>query len=255
MRVSAGELLRPPPPLPAAEGRWALFLDVDGTLLEFAANPAAVRVPPGLSALLLRLQHRLHGALALVSGRRIAALDNLFRPLLLPAAGLHGFECRDGRGVIATAPLNADLVPALHKYGQQLAQRFPGVLVEDKQVSLAFHYDGRAAPRGALLDAVQTLAARLGFEVLAGRCVFEVKPAGVSKGRALAAFMEAAPFAGRTPVFIGDDVTDAGALRVAHERGGLAIQVAERIDSAAPFGLADPRAVQQWLLQWEEQLE
>ena len=120
---------------------------------------------------------------------------------------------------------------------------------------MAFHYGEMAVQREALHDALQALAAQLGFEVLAGRRVFELKPASVNKGHALAAFMEENPFAGRKPIFLGDDITDVYALRAVSELGGMAIQVADRIASAAPFGLADPHAVRQWLQQWEEQFE
>lgn len=253
-------LVLPSPPVPEAATSWALFLDVDGTLLEFAPTPDAVHVPSGLIALLLRLQHRLDGALALISGRRIASLDNLFKPLTLPAAGLHGFERRDARGVVHLAPIADDFVAALHRLAQHIAARFPGVLVEDKQFSIAFHYgalitgaDSEAGAVQALQASLAAAADRLGCELLAGHKVYELKSAVVDKGRALVAFMDEPPFQGRLPIFIGDDFTDAYALRAASACAGMAIQVDERIAGAAQFALSDPAAVLQWLQRWEEQ--
>ncbi|MET0379451.1 MAG: trehalose-phosphatase [Spongiibacteraceae bacterium] len=243
----------PVPPVPAATTQWALFLDVDGTLLEFAAKPDAVQVPAGLVSLLLRLQHRLHGALALISGRRLASLDNLFKPLALPAAGLHGFECRDARGVLQRAPIDDDFVMLMQRHGRDIAERFPGVLVEDKQFSIAFHYDPMSAQQASLQRELIPVAQQLGFELLAGHNLLELKPANVNKGKALLAFLEEPPFAGRVPIFLGDDVTDEHALRAVREHGGMAIQVADRITSVAQFGLPDSRAVLQWLQHWEEQ--
>lgn len=254
-------LVLPSPPMPVATTEWALFLDVDGTLLEFAPTPDSVQVPPGLVSLLLRLQHRLHGALALISGRRLASLDNLFKPLVLPAAGLHGFECRDARGVLRPSAIDHDFVIPLHRHGRDIAERFPDVLVEDKQFSVAFHYGApsgedltQADSKRQLLErALQPIAQALNFELLTGHNLFELKPASVNKGQALAAFMEESPFAGRVPIFIGDDVTDEHALHAARNQGGMAIQVADRITGSAQFGLPDPRAVLQWLQHWEDQ--
>lgn len=246
-------LVLPSPPMPTANHEWALFLDVDGTLLEFAATPDAVQVPVGLISLLLRLQHRLHGALALISGRRLASLDNLFKPLVLPAAGLHGFECRDARGVLLPSPVDDDFVMPLHRYGRSIAERFPEVLVEDKQFSIAFHYGSTSAHKDALQRALLPIAKELNLEILAGHNLFELKPASVDKGKALIAFMEEPPFAGRVPIFIGDDVTDEHALRAARNHGGVAIQVADRITGSAQYGLPDTHAVLQWLQHWEGQ--
>lgn len=244
----------PTPPVPDAATEWALFLDVDGTLIEFAPTPDAVQVPPGLISLLLRLQHRLHGALALISGRRIASLDNLFKPLLLPAAGLHGFECRDARGLLRTTNVDAAHAQMLRRHAHEVAHAFPDLLLEDKEFSVAFHYRAMEMQRAQLHATLRQLAADLDVELLEGHKVFELKPAQVNKGRALAQFMVEAPFAGRVPVFLGDDHTDEFALAQARELGGLAIQIDERIASRAQFELPDPPAVWRWLQQWETQL-
>lgn len=238
------------PELPAAQ--WALFLDVDGTLLELAATPEAVQIPAGLPALLQQLHRHLHGALALISGRAIVTLDQLFTPLQLPAAGLHGFERRDAAGTVQRADIDTAAVAQLRSAVQALAATLPGVLLEDKGCTFALHY--RQAPdyRQRLGAAVAALAHGAGFDLLAGHCVYELKPPGVHKGSALDAFLAEAPFAGRRPVFLGDDSTDEFALAAARGAGGIAIQVGGRRSEAAQFALTDPAAVRAWLQRWEQ---
>jgi len=233
---------------PAPETDWALFLDIDGTLLTHAETPDAVYVDDALRELLERLQARADGALALVSGRSINDVDALFAPLVLPVAGQHGVEWRDAVGRVHRRPF-----PEAHL--RQVAQRFaafkarhPGIVFEDKGHNLALHY--RLAPQ--LEREVRTLVehavADLGadFELQAGKLVYELKPGGHDKGTAIASFMSAAPFAGRTPVFIGDDLTDEYGFATVQRLGGHAVKVGEG-DSAADWRLPDVEAVRAWL--------
>lgn len=231
--------------------RTALFLDFDGTLADLAPEPQAVRVSPELVPTLRRLCERLDGALAIVSGRPIAEIDRLLAPLRLPAAGVHGAERRHATQVeaIAVPPLAAlDEVEAV---AAAVAARHPGVRVERKAAALALHY--RLAPEAehACLAAMRrAVEDRAGLGVLVGKCVVEVKPAGVDKGRAIEAFLTRPPFAGRTPVFVGDDVTDEAGFAAAVRAGGHAVKVgagptqaAHRVDS--PAALLD--GLRRWL--------
>lgn len=236
---------RPHPPRP--EQDWALFLDVDGCLLDFADAPDKVLVPPGLREALLALSQRLEGALALVSGRSLEALDGLFWPLRLPAAGMHGLERRSALG--ATPAPAADLdVRRLAAEAHALAARHPGALVENKHAGFALHW--RAAPEAAepMRVFAQHAAARLtGYRVQPGDQVAEVLPEGGDKGRAIEAFLREPPFAGRLPVFAGDDLTDESGFLVVDARGGHAVLVGARTESAARFHLATPADVRRWL--------
>lgn len=239
----------PPPPPPAPD--WALFLDVDGTLLDFAPSPDGVRVAPGLIEALLTLQQRLDGALALVSGRPLAQLDRLFAPLRCPAAGLHGLEHRSAVGdaihsdVPAPQPLNTLRVQA-----EALVAGYPGAVVEDKGPSLALHWRGNpdAGPAlQALADAA--LPWLPDYRLQPGDHVVELRPIGADKGTAIDAMLEHAPFRDRHPVFVGDDATDEHGFEIVLARGGLAILVGDRQPSVAGYGLADPDAVRAWLLE------
>ena len=166
--------------LPTWNDRWALFLDVDGTLLEFADQPDAVRSTPRLKLLVQKAHIDLGGAVALVSGRSIAGLDRLFAPLSLPAAGLHGAERRSADGAMDyRAGLDGRLGPVMETLSQ-FVERHPGLLLEDKGPALALHY--RRAP--ALAEdcaraiALAARAAGDGFHIQSGKMVFELKPLG-----------------------------------------------------------------------------
>ncbi|MFZ1869081.1 MAG: trehalose-phosphatase [Steroidobacteraceae bacterium] len=230
----------------------ALFLDVDGTLLEIAATPRAVSVPDDLRERLRALFRDGGGAVALVSGRAIEDLDALFAPLTLPSAGLHGFERRGASGDYRRQPLpSGAALDAARGAMLDLAGRHAGLFVEDKRFALALHY--RAAPHleDAVMKAMDTVAARLAgeLELQHGKMVVELRPAGASKAEAVAAFLPEAPFAGRLPVFIGDDLTDEPAFALVNRLNGLSVVVSATRPSAARARLTDVPAVHDWLAQ------
>jgi trehalose 6-phosphate phosphatase len=232
-----------PVPLVAA----CLFLDLDGTVIDFAATPDEVQVDEQLIALLARVQQAVGGALAMVSGRSIASLDRLFHPLRLPAAGVHGFERRDAGGALhRQTPVDEPMSEARTALKRFVAAH-EGLLLEDKDAALAVHF--RRAPK--LEELVRATVSKLPilqnpeFELLEGDAVLEIKPAANSKATAIEAFMREAPFAGRIPVFIGDDLTDCDGFTAIRRHGGVAIAVGDRI--TAQWRLSDPLAVREWL--------
>lgn len=228
----------------------ALFLDVDGTLLELADRPDLVRVPPGLIDSLQAVHERLGGALALISGRPLAQLDTLFAPLRLPAAGLHGLQVR-GREQASLADDAPPELAAVLAGARALAARFPGSLIEDKGTALAFHW--RAAGEGAgaedaLRQYAESVLPRLpGYFLQPGKDVVELRPGGAHKGTAVDLLMATPPFQGRTPVFVGDDLTDEHGFIAAAAHGGSAIVVGERRPTSARYGLRGPAEVMAWL--------
>lgn len=245
----------PPPPLPASDRQWALLLDVDGTLLDFAPTPDAVAVPNGLLPLLERLQQHLHGALALVSGRAVADLDRHFAPLALAAIGVHGLERREAGGTVQSIDsIDALELGRIRSAVRRLMAALPGVLLEDKGCSFALHWR-QAEPLAPILRRrLDEIAGDSGFEVLPGHYVYELKPAGMDKRQAVLALLEQPGWHGLLPIFIGDDRTDCEALAAVQEAGGIAIQVGALITSRARYGLADPTAVRTWLAHWDAQL-
>jgi len=230
---------------PHLDGRSALFLDFDGTLVDIATTPERVVVEPELVDTLGRVRDRLEGALALVSGRPIASIDRWIAPLVLPVAGIHGAERRRADGLIERLPL----VPldAVADLAERLAALHPGLRVERKGLSVALHY--RQAPEfeatclAAMSDAVTREPS---LHLLRGKKVVEVLPHGVSKGQAIEAFLRESPFAGRRPLFIGDDITDEDGFAVVQRAGGVSIKVGEG-DSVAAYRLGSAAGVRRWL--------
>ncbi|PBB95201.1 trehalose-phosphatase [Mesorhizobium sp. WSM3862] len=234
------------PPLP--EGRWALFLDIDGTLLEHAAHPDSVAVSAELRLLLQAVEHRLDGALAFITGRSIAAVDRLFEPLKLRIAGLYGLEHRltpDGQIEAADEP--ADMAALADEIELELASK--AVYVERKGPVLAIHT--RAAPQllARATELVETALARLpkGYRVIAGNAGVELMPLEAAKGAAIRRFMQLEPFTGRRPVFLGDDTSDENGFETVNAAGGISIRVRPQGETAARFAIADVASAIAWL--------
>jgi trehalose 6-phosphate phosphatase len=237
--------------LPPFGRKWAFFLDIDGTLLDIAPTPSAVHTLKADSKLVAALYDKSNGALALVSGRSLAMIDELFAPLKLPAAGQHGVERRDARGRVHRPSFSADMLARAAERIRGFAERHTGLVFEHKGYSMALHY--RLAPRlASAAHAVVREAARTvgeGVEVQCGKMVAELKPAGHDKGRAIEAFMAERPFTGRLPVFLGDDLTDEHGFRVVARMGGHSIKVGPG-PTVAPWRLANPAAARAWLEEW-----
>jgi trehalose 6-phosphate phosphatase len=235
--------------VPDIAAEWALFLDVDGTLLEIAPTPDATTVPAVLKELLVSLQGRARGALALISGRSLAQLDALFAPLRLPAAGLHGLERRTAAGVRQDADSMREIPLPARKHLAQIVGQYPGLLLEDKRAALALHY--RMAPdlQQVAQEAMEMALKRAGpgYALLDGKMVIELKAAGISKSHAIAAFMSEPPFHGRAPIFVGDDHTDEAGFEYVNRVGGLSIQIGATPSRGAKCHLPDVPALHAWL--------
>ena len=232
-----------PPPGPA-DADWALFLDIDGTLLDLAPRPEAVVVPAALPPLLDTLTHHLSGALALVSGRSLDGIDRLF-PGRRDAAGSHGAEWRqDAREHSLPADWLAGLLPRL---GRDIALP-PGLRLEPKACALALHYPRHPAAEPQVRRLAERLAAlspeRL--RILAGKQVIELLPDGIDKGQAIERFLALPPYAGRRPVFVGDDRTDEDGFAAVNRRDGISVKVGPE-PTAARHRLASPAEVRHWL--------
>lgn len=241
-------LSTPRPAPPALASDWALFLDVDGCLLEHAPAPHLARVPPRLPARLLRISQELDGALALVSGRSLQSLQQLFPECeSLCFSAMHGLERRS-----AQSPLRAPSAPAelsrLADEARRLASGYRGACVEAHGPCLNLHW--RAAPEAAAAmgDFADAALARLpGYRLHRGAHGIEIRPDGMDKGRAIDELMELPPFRGRVPVFAGDDPADEPGFAAVNARSGISVLVGERSDTAARHRLAVPAQVREWL--------
>lgn len=233
------------PPLPAIDS--CLFLDVDGTLIDFAATPAGARADAELKNLLRTLADGLGGALALVSGRSIASLDQLFAPLQFAAAGLHGVERRSATGERHGDSGRDPLLDAARVALRCFTADRPQTLLEDKERALALHFSAAPQFEREARAVMHAAAAKLGdrYQVLDGRLVVELKPSRETKATAIEAFLREAPFVHRKPVFLGDDVSDRDGFAAVEARAGISIAVGDRV--RAQYRCEDPRAVRAWL--------
>jgi trehalose 6-phosphate phosphatase len=225
----------------------AFLLDVDGTIIDIAPTPDAVDVPESLKQTLVKLQKETAGALALVSGRKLAALDSLFAPLTLAAVGCHGAEWRlqpEHPVAVRSQPLS----PEARQAFLAAVDRTSKIRVEDKKYTIAFHY--RSAPE--LAPALEAALNRVltphmsELRLLHGKLVMEVKSRGFDKGEVIRALMQYPPFAGRRPVFLGDDTTDEDAFAAVHELGGVGISVGRPMANAK-YMLPNPQSARDWL--------
>jgi trehalose 6-phosphate phosphatase len=233
--------------LPAIDlSRSAIFLDIDGTVLDIAPTPQDVVIPDGLIDDIATLRERCSGALAVVSGRTLEDIDRLFAPLKLAAAGAHGALVRSDPNA-PIGHLQRPIPAALRAQFCSLADR-TGMFIEDKEVTLALHYRLRKPPHlpQEAVTALGDAAIQAGFSLLHGKKVLELKPAGTDKGSALRSFMQKPPFVGRTPVFAGDDVTDGYAFAVLASLNGIGISVGQRFAGAA-YCVDRPATLRAWL--------
>ena len=232
----------------------ALYLDFDGTLVDIAPTPDAVRVAAGLVQDLERLRDRLGGALAIVTGRPVSVIDDFLAPARFDTAGLHGVERRvDGVRSGGRAEDHPALRARIPQLQAQLAD-LDAVLIEDKGASVAVHWRLAAPADAAQAEAVvKAVAAELAgdYRLQLGKAVGEIVPAQATKGHAIRAFQEHPPYAGRRALFLGDDRTDEIAFASVAEDGGIGVRVGPG-DTAAARRLADPDAVRALIRAWAD---
>lgn len=224
----------------------SLFLDFDGTLVELTSRPDAVKAGADLLSLLVNLQKKLDGRIAVLSGRPVDDVSRLLSPMQLPIGGSHGLErMLPGGGCISPLrPVGMDqIVSGL----RQLEVDYPGVYIEEKPAGVAIHY--RLAPdaKSACQEGAAQAATEIGMVLQHGKEVVELKPACADKGSALQSFMVEPPFSGTRPIFVGDDLTDEHGFVAVRELGGEGVLVGPERPTAATYRLEDVRAVRGWL--------
>jgi len=234
-----------PPRLHVREN--ALFLDLDGTLVDIQERPHAVHASPTLKALLRRVSDIMSGAIAVVTGRSLGDLDEILEGAVDHAAGVHGFEIQRGSRITRDQIELSQLAAARTDVRHLLQQHELPALVEDKHASLALHYRHIPDAEETVQRIVREIAAKCGLRVLQGKMVVELIATARTKGYAVTVLMAAPPFTGRTPIALGDDRTDEDAFSAVKRMGGFGVLVGEPRPSHADFVLAGPAAVAAWL--------
>ncbi|MGH6862415.1 MAG: trehalose-phosphatase [Phyllobacterium sp.] len=236
--------------LPTDLNGWALFIDIDGTLIDLAPTPTSIEIPPELSLQLLVVSERAAGALALVTGRSIEAVDAMFYPQQFAVAGMHGAEIRSASGALNRKQIDRMSFAHARAALTELAGHWPGLIVEDKGLAIAVHYRQNPGAADAVHARMTSLQAELGREwkLQRGKMVVELHPSGVGKGAAMAGLMADAPFKGKKPLAIGDDLTDEAMFDVANRCDGRSVRVGESAyESAARFKVGSAAEVRRWV--------
>lgn len=238
----------PAPPLPGTGSRWAIMLDIDGTLLDFAHDPRVALVEPDVRDLMHELHRVLDGALALVSDRSLDEIDRLFRRMPPAVAGSHGLDLRHADGSFRRKHPGSASQSVMHTLVCELACRFDGVVMQDRQRTITLHLPSDTFRRETLrVEALALLAQLPGYELQPGRDSLEFKPRGMSKAYAVREFIRHPVFAGRTAVYLGDDLADEHAFKTANLALGHSVLIGSREGTCARYGLPDPAAVRAWL--------
>lgn len=233
-----------PPEVGILDGA-SLFLDFDGTLVDFAPKPDDVVADGQLRKLLHDLQDRLDGRLAILSGRPVADLDRILQLEGLAIGGSHGLEqlYPDGRHVTPEPPPSLDaMIGEASHYA-----RDNGLLVETKPWGVALHFRATPDAREKAERFMHDLSARHGMQVQQGSMVTELRLAGPDKGHALRSLMKEPPFRSGRPVMVGDDLTDEHAFGAANALGGTSVLVGPWRPTKARFHLPSVAAARQWL--------
>ncbi|ARS54000.1 trehalose-phosphatase [Kushneria konosiri] len=244
------------PDLPESGQAWALFLDLDGTLVDLVDHPDNIAVDGALRERLETLTDLLDGAVAVISGRAIDDLDRHLKLSSLAMSGQHGAEWRNSQGDRQIAREHQKALDAVREKVRKQVERDDALYLEDKGASLALHYRNRPDAGDMLKQELDSMIEHYPdlLELHQGKFVFEIKGQGYDKGVALERFLAVAPFADRCPIFIGDDRTDEDGFRVVNARQGLAIKVGTG-ESVATCRLTDPAAVHAWLDEWITRLQ
>ncbi|WP_010432482.1 trehalose-phosphatase [Enterobacter mori] len=238
------DLLTAPPVLP---GKFAFFFDPDGTLAGIKPHPDEVVVPDTVLENLQQLSRMNEGALALISGRSMAELDVLASPYHFPLAGVHGAERRDIHDQQHILSLPDALIQSLHAHLSSALEALPGTELEAKGMAFALHYRQAPHHEAAVFAIARGVAdAHPELALQPGKCVIEIKPEGINKGAAIAAFMAEPPFQGRKPVFLGDDLTDEAGFMVVNKAGGMSVKVGPG-ETCAGWRLESVASVWQWI--------
>jgi trehalose 6-phosphate phosphatase len=243
VRASKADL---PPPPALDPARTAVFADLDGTLAAIEAAPSAVMPQSARTEILTRLSRALDGRFAVISGRELADLDRILEGAVTPIAAVHGLVRREPSGEVRRAG-GASRAPEAVAAFRALARAKRGLLVEDKGAAAALHYRGAPGAGGACRELAGRLGKALGLEIQEGDHVVELRAQGPDKGDAIRAFMSEPPFAGSTPVFVGDDLTDEAGFAAVRELGGWGVIVGRRRPTRALYALGTVNDALSWL--------
>ena len=229
-----------------SRNKLAIFLDVDGTLIPHADHPDSIVLPKNLKFILYGLRNKLNGALALISGRMIKDVQNIFCPLKLYLSGIHGLEYSynlEQYSINSKEDFPLKLYEELYKFSKD----YPGIMIEKKNISVALHYRHAPGIENKAVKIINRLITGTNLKLLKGNKVLELVPKNTNKGKAINYFMNKHPFLNKTPIFIGDDITDEYGFKFVNNVGGYSIKVGYKSNTLANFFIKDTKSVLKFL--------
>ncbi|MDN5348223.1 MAG: trehalose 6-phosphate phosphatase [Clostridia bacterium] len=227
------------------------MFDYDGTLVPIAGRPEEAYPDAGLKELLKKITSKPGTCLAVISGRALEGLKNMFQGVPLILAGNHGSLLQfPGRRPVALGPVpSPELTRKIAAAAGEAARGIEGLLVEDKGTSVALHYRLAEPQKGLAAAArfrelVEPYLAS-GYEIITGKKMVEARPRGSHKGLAVNYLISRFPRA--FPCFFGDDLTDEDAFAALGSRG-LSVLVGRPRETLAAYHLPGPEAVRELLV-------
>jgi trehalose 6-phosphate phosphatase len=234
-------------PYPIEAEHLAFFFDFDGTLADIAERPEDVEVTDATRKALNALRQSMQGAVAIITGRDIAAIDRFLKPVQLPIAGVHGLTRRDATGTMHHPEYDGDALKSIQSKLERFVADEDGLLLEPKEGALALHYRLRPELEGVCLEAMeQAVNGTPSITVRRGKMVIEALGHAGNKGEAIESFLTERPFAGRVPVFVGDDLTDEDGFASVNRLHGISIKVGQG-DTLAHYRVQDREELLSWL--------
>lgn len=189
-----------------------LFLDYDGTLVNFVTNPRDATPDQELLNLIRKINEQANTRVVIISGRDKETLGSWWQEIPVQLISEHGVWMRPvSKDWALSENVKCDWMKTIRPVLETFVDRTPGTFIEEKNYSLAWHYRKTDPDLGAiraneLSTVLKDLIANHGLSVLQGNKVLEIKSSDVNKGKAANKLLidQNADF-----IFaIGDDWTD-----------------------------------------------
>ena len=246
--------------------RWALdsqnlwlFLDYDGTLVDFAPTPEVIETNPKVITLLEKLVLIPSIRVTIISGRRLRDLRLLLPIKGIFLAGTYGVELQEITGETIHRVEHDRIRPALKEIKPQWQQMIAGrkgFFLEDKDWALALHArfaeDSEAEQVLKEAEAIAKVKSDGGyFRILGGHKHLEIAPALASKTDTVAYLLTHYPLPDAHLLYIGDDDKDEEVFHMLQVKHGVAAKVFQPSQALSPtvadFFFRSPLETLQWL--------
>lgn len=233
--------------IPVLAEQTAVFLDFDGTLVEIAETPDAIKFHKHDRMLLEKLSHRQNGAVSIVSGRNLDDLYKYLERFSGTVSGGHGAELLHAGQSFHDLECDLERLEHIKNAVREFAMINPGVLAEEKSFGIVLHFRQHPELDCKVHDFLKSLIGEdAAFELQCAKMAVEVKPKGISKATAIERIMSFKEFKGRDILFVGDDETDEDAFAWVNAQNGTSVKIGDG-PTAAHYRTSSPETFKEWL--------